>query len=112
MTSTLPLSWRTRDPSNTISVNSNIFINRDTGIVIDAFDWDKGSNNAGGWNGAEAPLFIGKVDNNGDLHANTIASTFTTGVQIGAGGNFGNTGCTVHGNIRNGTNGSNVYSFQ
>ena len=46
------------------------------------------------------------------MRANSIVSPYKIGVQIGAGGTFGNTGCTVYGNIRNGTNGSNVYSFQ
>jgi len=107
-TSPMP-SWTTRDPSNTICFNSNLFINRQVGIVIDAFDWDV---NTSSWSGAESALFIGKVNNHGDLRANSIVSPFKIGVQLGAGGNFGGTGCTVVGNIRNGTNGSNVYSFQ
>lgn len=107
-TSPMP-SWTTRDPENTICFNSNLFINRQVGIVIDAFDWDV---NTSSWAGAESALFIGKVNNHGDLRANSIVSPYKIGVQIGAGGNFGGTGCTVVGNIRNGTNASNVYSFQ
>ena len=107
-TSPMP-TWTHRDPSNTICFNSNLFINRQTGIVIDAMDWDV---NTSTWAGAESALFIGKVNNHGDLRANSIVSPFKIGVQLGAGGNFGGTGCTVVGNIRNGTNGSNVYSFQ
>jgi cytoskeletal protein CcmA (bactofilin family) len=107
-TSPMP-SWTNRDPSNTICFNSNLFINRQTGIVIDAMDWDVNTNS---WAGAESALFIGKVNNHGDLRANSIVSPYKIGVQIGAGGDFGATGCTIIGNIRNGTNASNVYSFQ
>lgn len=90
-----------RDPDDGICFNGDIVINRTRGITIDATDYTGPS-----WSGAQGPLFIGKVNNLAGLKSNTIASTYTVGVEIGA--NFGgstpagnnNTGCIVNGSIR------------
>jgi hypothetical protein len=90
-----------RDPDDGICFNGDIVINRTRGITIDAFDYTGTS-----WSGAQGPLFIGKVNNLAGLKSNTIASTYTVGVEIGA--DFGgstptgnnNTGCIVNGDIR------------
>jgi len=90
-----------RDPDDGICFNGDIVINRTRGITIDAFDYTGTS-----WSGAQGPLFIGKVNNLSGLKSNTIASTYTVGVEIGA--DFGgstpsgnnNTGCIVNGDIR------------
>ena len=90
-----------RDPDDGICFNGDIVINRTRGITIDAADYTGTS-----WTGPGGPLFIGKVNNLAGLKSNTIASTYTVGVEIGA--NFGgstpagnnNTGCIVNGDIR------------
>ena len=103
-----------RDPDDGICFNGDIVINRTRGITIDAADYTGTS-----WSGAQGPLFIGKVNNlaspglliNGQK-SNTIATTYTTGVHIGA--DFGgatpagnnNTGCTINGDVRVGNDAS------
>jgi len=98
--SSFPIT-KPRDPDDGICFNGDIVINSTRGITIDALDYT-GTN----WSGPGGPLFIGKVNNLAGLKSNTIASTYTVGVEIGA--NFGgstpagnnNTGCIVNGDIR------------
>ena len=103
-----------RDPDDGICLNGDVVINRFRGITFDAANYT-----GSGWQDAQGPLFIGKVNNlaspgglvNGQK-SNTISTTFTTGVHIGA--DFGgttpagnnNTGCTVNGDVRVGNDAS------